>query len=601
MATIAEAVAQARQLHQAGDLVRAESLCRQILQANPAHGEVHFLLGQVCRQCHRVGEAIAQYREAIRLQPKQGVAYLHLADTLQRQGDLSGAEECLRRSLIEISPFPEGHYNLGNVLWAQGRIAEATTQYEDTLRLRPHFPQAHNNLGILLLAVENGEEAAAHFEQALRLQPRYVEARYNLGNALRELQQVGQAIQAYQQALALDPRYAPAHDSLAEAFLEMGDASQAQAHWRQALRLDPGDIRALLGLAANGLYSETEPGIDQIETGLQNSRLSLDTASHLHFTVGYLLDRTGATDRAFDHFRLGNEQRRELFRQSGTAFDPRKHSQRIDQLIAAYSEEFFRRTQGFGHSSDLPVFIVGMPRSGTTLVEQILSNHSQVYGAGELKEVSRIVAQLPGQLTAGKDYPECLAHVDAATINGLAQTHLRGLSRRGGPATRVIDKMIENVLHLGLIAALFPRARVIHCRRDPLDVCVSCYFQFFKGLNFAWDLDDLGQYYRDYERLMAHWKAVLPLPIHEVVYEDLVADLEGVSRRLVEFCGLSWEDSCLKFHENRRAVQTMSKVQVRQPIYTTSVGRWRRYATHLGPLQRALSSQTHSTSTDPQG
>jgi tetratricopeptide (TPR) repeat protein len=647
---------QARQLHQAGEHGQAESLYRQILQADPTHGEVLFLLGVVCQQqnrldealacyrralplrpndadlvyhlglaCQALGsqeeaaayfrqslrlcpdsaaayfslgntqlhlgqleEAIADYRQAIRLQPTFGPAFLNLANALERQGRLQEAAECLRDCLVRQPQYAAGQYNLGNVLVALGRLEEAAVHYQEALRLQPSFAQAHNNWGSIFLELGKVDDAIEHFEQALRLQPDYAEAYVNLGSALREQLQVAAAVEAYQKALGLQPHNALAQNNLAETYLELGNVPQAQTHFREALRDDPAFVRPLLHLAANGFYSVAEPGIEQIKTRLRNPHLSHDFASQLHFTLGYLLDRVGATDEAFDHFSRGNALRRSLFQHSGTAFDARAHAQQIDRLIAFFSPEFFQRTHGFGLMTEVPVFIVGMPRSGSTLIEQILSRHPQVHGAGELKDVSRLVADLPAKLAAADAYPDCLAGLNAATARELGEVHLRQLTLRGGSAARVTDKMLDNFLHLGLLAVLFPRARVIHCTRDPRDVCLSCFFQFFKGLNFTWDLNDLGRYYRDYDRLMAHWRAVLPLPLLEVAYEDLVADVESVSRRLVAFCGLEWDERCVRFHENQRLVQTMSRVQVRQPIYTSSVGRWRRYAAHLQPLLQAL-------------
>jgi hypothetical protein len=235
------------------------------------------------------------------------------------------------------------------------------------------------------------------------------------------------------------------------------------------------------------------------------------------------------------------------------------------------------------------VFIVGMPRSGTSLVEQILASHPNVFGAGELRDLQRLAEELPARVGAKEAYPACLVRLDGSAACALADEYLERIGRRSGAALRVTDKMPLNFLHLGLIAALFPRARIVHCIRDPLDVCVSCYCQDFQGgPNFLWDLTDLGKFHGEYERLMAHWGSVLPLPILEVVYEELVDNLEAVSRRLISFCGLDWDDRCLAYHQNARAVRTASLVQVRQPVYKSSVGRWRHYAPHLRPLLEAL-------------
>jgi hypothetical protein len=232
-------------------------------------------------------------------------------------------------------------------------------------------------------------------------------------------------------------------------------------------------------------------------------------------------------------------------------------------------------------------------------VEQILASHPQAFGAGELQDIKQITVTLNRDPRLPGGYPACMALVDRETLGGLAAQHLEHLRQLGGDALRIIDKMPHNYLHLGLIAAMFPGARVIHCRRDPLDVCVSCYCQNFRDVNYASSLEMLGFYYRQYERLMQHWRNVLPLPIHDVVYEELVADQERVSRELVRFCGLDWDDRCLSFHETERAVQTASKVQVRKPIYASSVQRWKKFERHLQPLVEALAYWSEDGANSP--
>jgi hypothetical protein len=315
----------------------------------------------------------------------------------------------------------------------------------------------------------------------------------------------------------------------------------------------------------------------------------------LHFGLANLRQRAGDYDAAFDHFRQGNAIRRGLFEKTGTAFDPAAHRRRIDWLIRTFTPEYFRQVEGVGVGDESPVFIVGMPRSGTTLVEQILSQHPQVFGAGELRDIDRLAEELTGPIMAAGGDGAALARLARQKGQDLAQRHLQRLIQLGGGAVRVLDKMPINFLHLGLIATLFPRARVLHCRRDPLDTCVSCYCQYFHALNFTWDLADLGNYYRQYERLMAHWQTTLPLRLLDVSYEELVNNQEAVSRRLVDFCGLDWDERCLAFYESRRPVHTQSTLQVRRPMYASSVGRWKRYEKHLQPLQDALTDSPPQT------
>ncbi len=261
----------------------------------------------------------------------------------------------------------------------------------------------------------------------------------------------------------------------------------------------------------------------------------------------------------------------------------------FDRLIATFTPEFFEAQTSPGSDSERPVFILGMPRSGTTLVEQIIARHPLAFGAGELMTRNRVTWTLPAALKSGTTYPECAALMDERFTDEAANGYLKELRQLPDAAVRVTDKMPNNFRHIGLIARLFPRARIIHCQRNPMDICLSCYFLDFRGrLGFAYDLTHLGQYYRQYERLMAHWKKVSPIPILDVRYEDLIADSEAVSRRMIDYCGLEWDDACLAHDETERPVMTASHWQARQPIYKTSVERWRHYERHLEPLSRAL-------------
>jgi tetratricopeptide (TPR) repeat protein len=368
--------------------------------------------------------------------------------------------------------------------------------------------------------------------------------------------------------------------------LQEGRRQKAVDQFREALRHDPTCSQALAAVAFHGLYSLTEVEVNRIRTLLADPQLAPDDRARLHFGLAHICDRAKAYDEAFAHFRQANALRRRASQEAGKAFDAEKHRARVDRIIATCDAAYFRRVGGLGRDTERPVFIVGMPRSGTTLVEQILSSHPDVFGAGELKDISRLSKRVPSRPGAADRYPDSLARLDEAAASTLADQYLQHIDKLAGTATRVIDKMPNNYLHLGLIAALFPRARVIHCRRDPMDVCFSCYVQDFQ--DWTSDQGDLARYYWEYERLMKHWRLVLPLPVLEVVYEELVEDSEAIIRELVSFCGLDWDHRCLAHHENPRAVRTPSLLQVRQPVYKSSVGRWRHYAAHLQPLLEAL-------------
>ena len=258
-------------------------------------------------------------------------------------------------------------------------------------------------------------------------------------------------------------------------------------------------------------------------------------------------------------------------------------------MIAIFDKRLFSRRQGFGSESQAPVFIVGMPRSGTTLIEQVLASHPRVFGAGELDQISHLVNAISAEISGAPPYPDSAADLDALTACRLGESYVSYIGRLSDGSDRVTDKMPGNFMHLGFIALLLPGARIIHSKRSPIDTCLSCYFQHFtQPMPFAGDLTNLGTYYQGYERIMTHWRNVLPLPMLEVDYEEMVGDHETMCRRIVEFSGLEWDEACLQFHKTERTVKTASTWQVRQPLYTTSVARWRHYEAFLGPLKKAL-------------
>ncbi len=472
-----------------------------------------------------------------------------------------------------------------------GDLQQAERIYREVLRLDPNQGDALNLLGVLANQMGQPEAAIDLLTRALAAHPHEAEFHGTLAAAYKATGDVAAAVKHYREALRLKPQAVGNRLHLADALLEQGQFDEALALCLQALQLDRGSALAwcVLGeLVGHGRHSFTDADIAHMQQLTADSRLPIHDASMIHFTLAAHWEKSGAYDQAFRSYQKANELKREVYRQSKQAFDPARHLDLIDRLIAFFTPEFFQRIEAFGADSELPVFVVGMVRSGTSLVEQILSSLPRVYGAGELKDIDQLSTALPQQLNVPEAYPACLAHIDPATARKLAYAYLLRLAGPAGASLRMIDKMPHNYLHLGLIAVLFPQARIIHCRRDPMDVCAAAYFQNFKWLPYTASLDDIIFYYRQYERLMAHWNRVLPLRMHEVVYEQMVANQEAVSRDLVAFCGLPWDERCLAFYQSRRTVQTASKLQVRQPIYTRSVARWQRFASHLEPLRQAL-------------
>jgi len=312
--------------------------------------------------------------------------------------------------------------------------------------------------------------------------------------------------------------------------------------------------------------------------------LQAEQQERLHFALGKMHEDRADYEQAFAHFKEGNRLHR-----GQISYDPEALTESVDRRIERFSETFFDTWRNYGDPSPCPVFIVGMPRSGTTLVEQILASHARIHGAGELQLLPNLVAGLARMLAESGGYPDALEALDPAQVGRLSRGYVEELTRGAGDCQRVTDKLPGNFLELGLISLLFPGARVIHCRRDPRDLCVSNFVQrFMVAQHFSYDLHELGLFHYHYRRMMAHWRRVIPSPMLEVDYEAMVAEPERWSRALVEFLELDWDPSCLRFYQSKRAVYTASYTQVRKPIYRSSVARWRRYQGLLGELDKGL-------------
>ncbi|WP_405242374.1 tetratricopeptide repeat protein [Lentisalinibacter salinarum] len=554
---------------------------RQAIRLNPGHAGAENNLGNAWRDRGRPDEALTHYRRAVELAPDFAMARNNLGVALKEQGATEEAIEQLARA-IELAPdYAEAHSNLGNALQEAGRPEEAAASHRRAVDLQPGYAEAHLNLGNALRALHRSADALAAYERAASLRPDLPVVHYNRGIALDELSRPGEAARAYEQAIELDPGYAEAHHNLGNAYDQLGRNADAVACFRRAIELRPDYAEAYRNL------SRLDPEADlagPVAALLSEGRISEADAVHCHFALGNVHQAAGDFDAAFEHFAAGNRLRRKA-----VTYDSRQYGEYVDRLIASYSETLFRHPPVPGSGSERPVFIVGMPRSGTTLVEQIVSSHPQVHGAGELRTLVEIEAALSASGQGGDPYPECILTMDAALAREHASRYLAELHRHSADAARVTDKLPGNFVRIGLIRLLFPRARIVHCQRNALDTCISNFVHFFAtGNQYSFDLRELGLYYRDYERLMQHWHRLFGDDLHTVEYEALLADQEGESRRLIRYLGLDWDARCLEFHENTRPVHVLSGHQVRRPIYTGSAGRWKRYERHLAPLIEVL-------------
>jgi tetratricopeptide (TPR) repeat protein len=569
-------------LRSQGDKAGARDHFRRALDLDPRLAEAHSNLGQLLLEQQELEDSLSHCQEAVRLRPNLAEAHSNLGNVLRALGRLAEAQACYAEALRLNPGLAMVANNIGQALQEDGRLEEAIAWYQQALRREPDTSRFHANLASALGEQDNHEEAVAHYQEALRLDPRHAESHSGLGWVRHEQGRYDEALAHYRAALRLDPTLAAAHCNLGTLLEELSDFHAAEQCFRAALGHDRRLAGALAQLATLRRGQLPEADREAMQRLLADPHLTGGKRSALHFGLAEVHDARGDYARAAEHLRPANALALAEWRKRGQGYDPAAHSRFVAGMMAAVTPALFSRLRSAGLDSERPVFIVGLPRSGTTLTEQILARHSQVFAAGELPLGHQDLQALPGGSDA--DLPERLGQLDAATVRRSARHHLDRLAALNGSARRVADKMPNNYLYLGLLAALFPRARFIHCRRDLRDVAVSCWMTQFHQIRWANDPDHIAARFHAYERLMAHWQAVLPVALLEVAYEETVADLEGVARRLVDWCGLEWEPACLAFHEGKRPMRTASVAQVRQPLYTRSVARWRNYETALAPL-----------------
>ncbi|MGA2064341.1 MAG: tetratricopeptide repeat protein [Thermoguttaceae bacterium] len=599
-----------------GKTEEAVACYRRALELNPDYAKAHNNLGAALQDQGKPDEAAACCRRALQLKPDYAGAHNNLGNALKDQGRLDEAAACYRRALQLKPDSAEAHNNLGAALQGQGNLDEAIACYRRALELKPDYAKAHNNLGAALQGREKPDEAVACCRRALELKPDYAEAHNNLAAALQGQGKLDEAVACCRRALELKPDYAEAHNSLGSALLQQGRLEEAVACYRQVLHLELGGIpggqaRLHESAACDQPVVRTPPrpaeacntlgkAFGQLATILRGrlpeedllamrqllpeAHLRDDGRAALQFGLAQVLDARGDYSEAAEHLGEVNAARRAGLQRRKRDYDPGEYRSFISGMISTFTPEFFARASGFGLETELPVFIFGLPRSGTTLVEQMLASHSLVFGAGELRYCDETFRLLPKAVHRNDPPFDCLAGLDRETARRLARQHVGRLRALDERALRIVDKMPDNYAYLGLISALFPRARLIHCRRELRDVALSCWMTNFHAVPWAYDPDHIVARFEQYSRVMEHWRNALPSPCLAVDYEETVEDTEAVARRIVEWCGLEWEPRCLRFYETRRPVRTASAAQVRHPIYKSSVGRWKNYETPLGEL-----------------
>jgi tetratricopeptide (TPR) repeat protein len=554
---IAEDFRSAYAHHRAGKLEKAEALYRKVLKRLPGHPDSLNMLGLIALSRGRPQRAIQLIGEAVQRKPDFADAHSNLGNALLAAGRGSDAIESYRRA-VALAPSSAGpSYNLFVALRGLKRTAEAEAAIRAALASNPAALDWRRDLATTLMELERHDEALTILDGLLALRPGNAGDTLARAAVLYRKGEFAQSEAAYRRATALTPADADAWNGLGLVLRALGRFEDAETALLRACDLAPASADARRNL---GLIGKLKPGeTERLSALADNVNAAAADRIAAGFALGKLLDEAGQYDAAFEAYRAANER---FLTASGRRYDPAAFTAEINRIIAA------PHLPAAPNRSELPVFVVGMPRSGTSLVEQIAASHPKVHGAGEMKDIGRIAASL-----------------NTDNAQALAGEHLERLRRLGGGAERVIDKMPDNIFMLGHIAALFPASRVIVCRRDPRDTCLSCYFTLFASGNlFSYDLADCAHRCGETERLMRHWLEKPALSMLTMEYESLVADIEGQSRRLIAFLGLDWDPACLDFHETQRPVTTASSWQVRQPLYQRSAGRWRNYSRHIPAL-----------------
>jgi tetratricopeptide (TPR) repeat protein len=638
-----------------GDLNGAVELVRRAIAADASVAIYHCNLGEMHRRAGRPDAALAAGLRALAIDAGLPQALNNIGILYYDRGAFDQAADYYRRATVRAPDYAEAYSNLGNALRARKLYDEALAAYGQALRVRPDFADALSNMGTALREIGRLADAETAYRQADALQPNSPSILNNLALGLKETerfeeaavlltrsaqadpnnartqtylalvrleqsqtgpaetaaaravamapndaealnamglvrfdQQDSQAALAlFRRATALKPDLADAYNNIGNVLKENGQFASAREAYGRAITLDPREAAYYGNLADAGTFTRDDPRLAAMEAlAAAPGQLSQTGLCRLNFALAKAYDDLGRYDEAFACMQRGNAIKR-----GRIEYDEPRALELFDRIGSTFNRNLRPGGDG-GCASPLPVFVIGMPRSGTTLIEQILASHPSVHGAGELSEFSRLTAELPGPGGAAFRYPEDTPALTADGLRALGEAYVRALSQRAPVAERITDKMPANFLFLGLIHLALPSARIVHVTRDARDTCLSCYSKLFAAeQNFAYDLGELGRYYRKYAGLMDHWRRWLPEDVMlEVRYEDVVADMEGQARRIVAHCGLAWDDRCLAFHKTDRPIKTASVAQVREPIYAKAVDRWRHYEQHLTALQAALAA-----------
>ena len=603
----------------AGDAQSAVTILRSLAEQQPRSAQTHYELGVALALTAESEPAVRALRSAVELKADLPDAWRALGDQLGAMGDAAGSEHAYGQSIRYASRNPrllqagaalvenriapaeailreylQQHPTdvaairmLAEVASRLGRYGDAENLLARALELAPDFLSARHNYAVVLHRQNRSSDALVEIDRALAREPSNPGYRNLKAAILARLGEYDQAIVIYSEVLARYPQQAKGWMSYGHALKTAGRIEECITAYRKCIALAPHLGEAYWSLANLKTFRFSASELEQMREQAARTDISDEDRFHFDFAIGKALEDSQEYGESFRHYARGNELRR-----AAINYDPDENSSNVQRSRSLFTQEFFAARAGSGCQARDPIFIVGLPRSGSTLLEQILSSHPLVEGTMELPDITSIARELGGRRTKQElsRYPEILGTLAPEELRVLGEQYLEQTRvQRKTPAPFFIDKMPNNFAHTGLIHLILPNARIIDARRHPLGCCFSGYKQHFaRGQHFSYGLTDIGRYYRDYVELMAHFDSVLPGRVHRVIYEELVADTEAQVRRLLDYCGLPFDERCLRFYENDRAVRTASAEQVRQPIFRDAVDHWRHYEPWLDPLKHAL-------------
>lgn len=569
-----------------GKLSNAERAFKKAIKIDPKFVEAHNNLGNVLLDQGRIKEASNAYQKALKLLPDHPLILNNVGNVLQLQGENEKALSWFEKAISQDPNHVDAYCNQGNAFRALERYREAVESYNRALEINPQLVEIQYNLGVLLVELQRLNSAINCFNQALRINPKDKAIYLELGKAQNIKGDLNQAVYAFQQALALDPDNEKIYLQLAAAYSDHGEIEEAISTFLKVIELNPGSTQAYSGLSMNRKYIEYDDDLRAMETMLANNEITDEDKCRLAFGLGKAYEDLGNFDKSIEYVIQATGLRRNSYDYSIS------ESQLLfDRVKEIFSPEFISSHENCGDPDQTPIFILGMPRSGTSLAEQILASHPDVHGAGEVNDLWSVITSvgLSDEERRSVMVPKALLDLDASAFADLGRKYIERIRGYSANAKFITNKMPHNFLFIGLIRLILPNARVIHCTRDPMDNCLSIFKKpLINDHGYANNMSELGQYYVMYQELMDYWRETLPGFIYDHSYEELVKSEKEQVGRLLQFCGLDWNDACLDFHKTRRKVRTASNAQVRRPIYTDSVQLWKRYEKQLEPLRAAI-------------